>query len=518
MFDFDTYEKMLDQHSIELLWNHICFRALATNRPDLIITNAPSYSFLDDSIDALFSDISLSTYSEIYEYGLAHVNKESKKKLGQYYTPEDTCEFMASLLGNEIYSPSIKRIIEPCCGCGNLLMPLFKDSTESWKSITEKLILFDIDETAILVTKTRLIAKYAPCGGTVSVNDISSLAGDFLKQDIVLGEGDVVIMNPPYGKCDGNVYEECATHAINDLYPLFVEKVSSAERAVSIVPQSFIGSNAYESLRGFMSDKSHGRIWAYDNVPSPMFNGRKHGIFNTNTSNSVRAAIIDSRSGRGGFKISPLIRWKAEERPALFEHSMSVITGVEKTWEGDKPWGKVPKELERMHDSALLYPPLSTLISKTGPYTLDIPTSPRYYTSAAKKNLDRGMKHVIRFESYENMCLAYLILNSSWAYSWWRFYDGGITLTKTLLMDIPVPQEHDIDKVIKQAEQLFEKEETCTVYKKNAGKMNENVKFDASDINSNNRILFPNARYEELSALKNMHRNSITQEESSNSD
>ena len=35
----------------------------------------------------------------------------------------------------------------------------------------------------------------------------------------------------------------------------------------------------------------NGEIYSFDNVPGNIFCGRKHGIFNTNTSNSVRAAI-----------------------------------------------------------------------------------------------------------------------------------------------------------------------------------------------------------------------------------
>ena len=513
MFDFHRYEEMLDQYGLEQLWKQICSVALHAHRADLTITDMPqSTPSAEKEIGTMIEGIAPSGYSELYEYGLAHVNKTSKKSLGQYYTPEDTCRFMASFLLDEVNAPDVAQVIEPCCGCGNLLMPLLSDSNANWDTIKEKLRIFDIDPIAIMITKMRIIIEFAAESATVSFSDIKSEVGDFLMNDMSIGEGDIVIMNPPYGKCDGSMYENYRTSNINDLYPLFLEKVAPARHAVSIVPQSFIGAGSYKTLRNALSDLSHGRIWAYDNVPAPMFNGRKHGIFNTNTSNSVRAAIIDSKRGNGKFAISPLIRWKAEERELLFDHSLSAIENAESTWSGEDPWGKVPCELEQLHKSSLSMPRLSFLISAAGRYSLDVPTSPRYFTSAAHKQLERGAKHVLLFDTFENMCLAYIILNSSWAYAWWRFYDGGITLTKSLIMDIPVPQNADMQSIISQAKRLFEQEAEYTVYKKNAGKMNENIKFPEKIVNENTRMLFPEASEHEIEAFKNMHSNSIEKE------
>ena len=48
---------------------------------------------------------------------------------------------------------------------------------------------------------------------------------------------------------------------------------------------------------------------------------RKHGIFNNNTANSVRAAItlLKKSDDKKGFKITPMIRFKNEERNKLLK-------------------------------------------------------------------------------------------------------------------------------------------------------------------------------------------------------
>src|SRR5690606_10473578 len=50
-------------------------------------------------------------------------------------------------------------------------------------------------------------------------------------------------------------------------------------------------------------------------VPGTLFNGKKHGIFNTNTANGVRASITNiKRNGHNGFRLTHLIRFKTDQR------------------------------------------------------------------------------------------------------------------------------------------------------------------------------------------------------------
>ena len=94
-----------------------------------------------------------------------------------------------------------------------------------------------------------------------------------------------------------------------------------SESTVIITPYSFISGNKFYSLRQNMCKYGNGFIVNFDNVPGNIFCGRKHGIFNTNTANSVRAAItlLKKSDDKKGFKITPMIRFKNEERNKLLK-------------------------------------------------------------------------------------------------------------------------------------------------------------------------------------------------------
>ena len=84
-----------------------------------------------------------------------------------------------------------------------------------------------------------------------------------------------------------------------------MEKIFTQSRsAVVITPFSFISGKKFYSLRKEMCDIGNGFIVSFDNVPGNIFCGRKQGIFNTNTANSVRAAItVFNKSNKlKGFK------------------------------------------------------------------------------------------------------------------------------------------------------------------------------------------------------------------------
>ena len=91
---------------------------------------------------------------------------------------------------------------------------------------------------------------------------------------------------------------------------------------------------------------------------------------------------------------------------------------------------------------------------------------------------------------------AYIIINSSYMYWWWRISDGGMTLSKTVLLNVKLP-DINIDKNL--LTRLESEESTCLVYKLNAGKINENIKHSSELINDMDTFL----GVEKLSFTKN---------------
>ena len=467
-----------------------------------------------------YSIYMLDNVSEMYEYGLAYADKKSKKSLGKYYTPVDAGRFMAQQLLTSMHDAKYLEYeyYEPCVGVGDLLLALLDEMSKQNINMTEiigkHLHISDIDKTALMIAKERIKHRYG-------IYPASAECMDFVLNGNNMNSHDVVIMNPPYGRT--KEYSDCGlnTEHIHDFYPMFLEKIAGAAYSISVVPQSFIGAESYSDLRKVLSQRAGGFIYAYDNVPASLFNGRKHGVFNTNTVNSTRAAIIvaSSLKANQGYIVSPLLRWKSAERKNIFSASLKSIENKTRHEIGSKPWAKVPSALDQLFDTLPDMPTIGDIATKDGKFALTVPASIRYYVSATCRNLNRSSKHVLRFNTEEMCEIAYIVLNSNLSYAFWRAYDGGITLTSSLLDKIPVPiidkngnliDETTRDIIHEQAEALRKSEDSYIAVKINAGKPNENVKFPDYVLERNTKIVLPHATDNELQTLADYRLPSIS--------
>ena len=509
----------IDSLGLQYAWTSSLLPSLVNYmRPDLVISEYKqcASSINTDLLDLLSQQVS--NIGELYEYDLAYVNKDLKKKLGQYYTPYDVGAFMSSQLLDIIYEDSQQleylRFVEPCCGCGGLLFPLFDETPVPWKLINDNLELYDLDETAIEIAKISLIIRYAPSEARVSLSDITSYTGDFLANKRILNENDVIIANPPYGHADISSYGTYRTSISADLYALFMEKCSTAGFVSIITPQSFLGARKFQSLRNVLMERASGIVYPFDNVPSPIFCGRKHGIFNTNTSNSVRAAITCMRGdGKGDWRVAPLMRFKAEERNDLFGKVLEIADEATKQ-SSPAIWYKIPRCLDKALFSEKNIT-LGDIVSDKGedaPYHLTVPATPRYYTSASVMPLERASKFTLSFSSREMMEIAYLAINSSLVYGWWRACDGGITISEKTVLSTPLPplDTLDIKAISARFEEQVKLEPSRKVVKKNAGKPNENISIGQDEIDANTRLVLPGLTEKEYRAFRGFHENNIT--------
>jgi hypothetical protein len=166
-----------------------------------------------------------------------------------------------------------------------------------------------------------------------------------------------------------------------------------------------------------------------------------------------------------------LIRWRSSERDALFSHAEKFLSDVTLTKEY---FPKVSKELKKLYQNTRKNPTLHTLVSsvKTD-FPLFIPSAPRYFIPALKSPVKRASMKVLYFRNKKDRDVAYLLINSSFAYWWWRVRDGGMTLSLETLTSMPL-LEFPLSKKLVSA--LEESELTSKVYKQNAGAPQENVK------------------------------------------
>ena len=323
-------------------------------------------------------------------------------------------------------------------------------------------------------------------------SNIHAIHCDFLDKKIVLPKNCKVIANPPYATVKelSPSWEQTNIALVSkELYSMFMEKiVKQSAASVIITSYSFMGGNKFFPLRQLMNNYS-GFVVAFDNVPGNIFRGRKHGVFNSNTSNSVRAAItvVKNNSNTKGFRISPLIRFKTEERKDLLKPKLLEQFLSDKHQIVDKKnpaYIKYHKELQNIYDAWMNQSTKRVkdiLSDSKTDYTIYMPNTCRYFTTAANKKLDRTGVMTLFLKDKESLEFLYCLINSSFAYWWWRLFDGGITYPIGLLKSMPIFYETltQEDKVFFSGmfNEMVQIETKYIVTKLNAGETQENIKF-----------------------------------------
>ena len=265
-YNLDIYINDVQNLGLEKTWDFICDFVLAHGEPN---------DFLN-----------IKNFGEMYEIGLAISDKIKKKNSGQYYTPDDVALVMSEWLDK----CEGENICDVACGTGKLILTYldYIGKKRALKILNEgKLYLYDYDKVALKICKTSLLVKYG-----IELKDlINDVHCDFLDKDIILPEKCKTISNPPYAPMkefnDNWIHTDVIIDA-HEWYSSFMEKIfEQSLSTVIITPFSFISGNKFYSLRKKMCELGNGFIVAFDNVPGNIFCGRKQGIFNTNTSNSV---------------------------------------------------------------------------------------------------------------------------------------------------------------------------------------------------------------------------------------
>lgn len=505
----------IDQLGFDEFWQLFITSYLHKSRPDLV-KKPGKLDFDPENIIFEYHNL-----GELYEITLEHVNKISKKELGQYYTPKDVSAFMAKQFIERLDDQNVADV---CCGTGNLIIAVFdqlnKDKVYEILA-NNRLYLYDLDKTAADIAVMKICIAFVPTGDTKLfkniLNHVSISIGNFLKETINLPKKCFVISNPPYGKLpsDMEVWSDSETIKTKDMYSIFMEKMAKqSEEAVIISPQSYLGSSKFACLRDVLS-RFGGKVWSFDNVPSTIFNGRKKGIFNTNTANSVRAAITVVDKSKKGFRVSPMIRFRAGERSQLFDN-LSKLLGKKRNT-SSQPWLKTPKTLESLvaqlekSDSSV-----SDFIeikpnAQNEAYKITVPSTPRYFITGCKRELNRGSKIVIYAKDKQSFDLLYVLINSTFSYLWWRINDGGITLTQSTLLKMPVPITTS-KKLASLAKEGVGKESDYLVGKMNAGKNNENIKFPSSYRQKLNKHILAEMKQADLMGnLYSIHFNNLAE-------
>lgn len=464
-YDLTMYQDDVNQSGIKQTWQNIIH---------YVLNNETKNKFLH-----------WNNFAELYEIGLALQDKQAKKESGQYYTPDDVALVMSNWFNSQVGD----NICDVACGTGKLILT-YLDLIRKENAINliraGKLYLYDLDDIALNICKTILLLKY----GKELEPFIHAIHCDFLSKNIVLPENCKVISNPPYAAVNAINSDWNKTDVVLDtkeLYSMFMEKIITQSKcSVIITPYSFIGGNKFYSLRKIMNNYN-GFIVSFDNVPGNIFCGRKHGIFNTNTSNSVRATItvVENKDNFKGFKTTPLIRFKNEERKKLlrtevletFINNEYQIVSKEKSM-----YYKCAKELNDIWNAwqEKSNSRLVNYVSQYGQNIISMPNTCRYFTTASSGLMNRNGQIVLNISDKDVFYYVYCLINSSFAYWYWRLFDGGITYPRGLLLNMPVFYDKltEEDKCFFRnvANEMIENASKYVVTKNNVG-VQENIKY-----------------------------------------
>lgn len=481
----------------QALWLRAVAKRTSALRPDLE-TGIQDILGVHPADEDLLQGLTIGEIGVCYEALLAEADANGRRSSGQFFTPDDAANFMAE---QSLQFPA-GIWIDPCCGVGNLAWHLAATRNNPGTFTRDSLMLIDMDEVALQSAVALISAQFLAPGDIEGLYKLreNSKCRNFLSPE-PLPKFDFAILNPPYARTAENINFESSKS--RDLSAYFLEKVSSISRGyISVTPASYLSAPKFETLRRVVNANSAGgKIFIYDNVPDTLFRGYKYGSANTSKTNFVRAAITVSKPEDRGWLTTPILRWQSTHRREMFKQSPLLLTPRRIGPHGE--WTKLYPELVKTWDylAGQRTSVADLTVDWETEFHLDVGLTPRYFISAAYRNLSRSSKSILYFKNESDRDHAATVLNSSVPYIWWRVLDGGVTLPKRILNSTPLPP---IQGVKELARELRASESNSIVTKLNAGKLNENVKHPVGIVNLLNSRLLPTGAGLEMLYSNNM--------------
>lgn len=487
--DRELIESLVARDGIEATWKSLLRAHIETASKNFAyILTADEFRGVHSAPLNILQHLSIGEISILYEYSLAYHNRARRKNEGQYFTPDDVSNFLA---GHAKNFPTSTIWIDPCSGVGNLSYWLVREQKNPEKFLLERMYLVDSDALALFIARVLFTLAFQK-----DEKDLfEKLKTRFLNRDFLtandLPKANAAILNPPY--VSGIQNDTFKTVRTKNTYAYFIERIAVLCPAgyISITPQTFTNAASFVSLRDvILSNHKSIDVYCFDNVPDNIFSGVKFGSGNTNKANSTRAGVIVAReSKKTRHRITPLLRWRSHEREQMLLLAHEFLT---ETTFSKSIFPKISRELQPLYDSVRSFDTLQKMVVPfSTSYQLQVPTTPRYFISANKQPVNRTSFKTLNFKSEKDLNRAYILLNSSYMYWWWRVRDGGMTISEKTLFDLPIPH---IDPVTARqfVRELERSERTSKVIKMNAGKETENIKHSSDLVHSLTSFLFPN--------------------------
>ncbi len=239
------------------------------------------YQIANDDIISKLSKCKLSSQNDIYELINEHdkfIDKDVKKKLGQFYTPKGIAKKMVSEVKTDLKDLSEQDlIVDPACGTGVFIVETVKQMSSFFafdkllKFVENNMFAYDVNPFSVIATKISILntlLEIAP--DSVYKNnllfDIPALDNIEWKNTIVDKEEkefSIILGNPPYFKLDSKALKDIdgyntIIYGQPNIYSLFMHWGISHLRTNGtmsfIVPQSIRSGLYFKNLREEMKE------------------------------------------------------------------------------------------------------------------------------------------------------------------------------------------------------------------------------------------------------------------------
>jgi type I restriction enzyme M protein len=276
---------------------------------DELLLDPASIWFVDErlsAIDLLAAD--RDPVGDLYE---TFIGSSIRGSEGQFFTPQNAGRWLVDAIGPS----SGESLIDPACGAGGFLMWAAQKAGSGIK-------VYGIEKDAYLASLARARTGIVGVNATVlCANSLSfeSENDNNLNPNDLMGQFDVVLTNPPFGKNIDSVPMDvqlkfalgwkwradksgrhCATDSAATKVPpqvLFVERIVSLlkenGRAGVVVPESLLSSRRYAHVVQYLQDQASVR--AVVGMPESLFKHSGKGGTHTKTC----LLVIEKQKSRG---------------------------------------------------------------------------------------------------------------------------------------------------------------------------------------------------------------------------
>ncbi len=170
----------------------------------------------------------------------------SKNQKGSYYTPTNITKDITEKIQENA------RILDPCCGTGSFLLSAAK-KIKNPKNIYG----YDLDENACFIAKINLIVEFKNIEFMPQIYNKDFLLEDNLRQDF-----DVIATNPPWGAMTSKDYQKLYPQINSrESFSYFILKSEKYLRqngkAYFVLPESILNVKVHKDIREFILKNYH---------------------------------------------------------------------------------------------------------------------------------------------------------------------------------------------------------------------------------------------------------------------